>query len=79
MAEVIFTGTIRTITHDGRSGVVQLDQRISGLDFAVISPTTRGRVSLMNGVGHLSEGTHVSGTAEVGSEALRALSVKADE
>jgi hypothetical protein len=81
MAEVPFSGKIRTITRDGRSGVVELDADVRaavGKAFAVISPDTRGRIALMNGVGQLQPGTHVKGTAEEGSEALRALSVKAD-
>lgn len=74
---VQFVGTIRTITRDGRSGVVELDQNILGKGYAVISPDTRGRIKLMNGVGHLEAGTKVAGTAEDGSEALRAISVSA--
>jgi hypothetical protein len=80
MKQVSFAGTIRTITRDGRSGVVVLDasvQAILGKEFAVISPDTRGRIALMNGVGRLQAGAHVNGTAEEGSEALRVLSVKA--
>lgn len=80
MKQVSFAGTIRTITRDGRSGVVVLDDNVQaalGKKFAVISPDTRGRIALMNGVGHLQAGTRVKGTAEEGSEALRALSVKA--
>lgn len=78
--EVAFAGTIRAITRDGRSGVVVLDESIRatlGKEFAVISPDTRGRVALMNGVGHLQAGTHVRGTAVEGSEALRVISVRA--
>jgi hypothetical protein len=78
MKTIDFAGTIRTITRDGRSGVVVLDQNVrisSGKEFAVISPDTRGRIALMNGVGQLQTGTRVSGTAEDGSEALRVLSV----
>jgi hypothetical protein len=78
MKEVSFAGTIRTITRDGRSGVVELDQSVQGKGYAVISPDTRGRIALMNGVGHLRAGVHVSGTAELGSEALRVISVRAD-
>jgi hypothetical protein len=81
MKQMSFAGTIRTTTRDGRSGVVVLDESVRvacGKQFAVISPDTLGRVALMNGVGQLQAGTHVRGTAEVGSEALRALSVKAD-
>jgi hypothetical protein len=74
---VHFVGTIRTITRDGRSGVVQLDHDVAGKEYAVISPDTRGRITLMNGVGQLKAGTRVSGTAEEGSEALRAISVHA--
>jgi hypothetical protein len=80
MKQVSFKGTIRSITRDGRSGVVVLDagDRVAfGKEFAVISPDTLGRVALMNGVGQLQAGTHVTGTAVEGSEALRALSVKA--
>ncbi|MGJ4929082.1 hypothetical protein ACQR1I_04700 [Bradyrhizobium sp. HKCCYLS2038] len=75
MSTVKFAGTIRTITRDGRSGVVELDHIIEGKTFAVISPDTRGRISLMNGVGQLQAGKHVKGEAETGSEALRAISV----
>jgi hypothetical protein len=80
MKQVPFAGTIRTITRDGRSGVVALDadvQAAVGKAFAVISPDTRGRIALMNGTGQLKAGVHVEGTAVDGSEALRALSVKA--
>ena len=80
MTKVNFAGTIRTITRDGRSGVVVLDDTVQaalGKAFAVISPDTRGRIALMNGIGQLKAGTHVKGTAEEGSEALRVISVKA--
>jgi len=80
MKQVSFAGTIRSTTRDGRSGVVALDQNVRdalGKEFAVISPDTRGRIALMNGVGQLQTGTHVQGTAVDGSEALRALSIKA--
>jgi hypothetical protein len=77
MKTVHFAGTIRTITRDGRSGVVELDETVSGKKYAVISPDTRGRIALMNGIGHLTK-VRVSGTAEEGSEALRAISIHAD-
>lgn len=79
MKTVHFEGKIEAITPDGRSGVVALDTAISGLNFAVISPDTRGRIKLMNGIGRLSKGTHVKGEAEKGSEGLRALSIEAIE
>jgi hypothetical protein len=72
-----FSGTIRATTRDGRSGFVALEPRVEGKEFAVISPETAGRIQLMNGVGHLITGVRVSGDAEVGSEALRAIFVRA--
>ena len=54
------------------------DQAAFGKAFAVISPDTKGRIALMNGVGHLQPGTHVHGLAEEGSEALRVLTVEAE-
>ena len=75
MKTIHFAGTIKTITRDGRSGVVALDTAISGKNFAVISPDTSGRISLMNGVGRLEKGTPVQGEAEAGSEGLRAVSI----
>ena len=77
MKTVRFAGTIKTITRDGRSGVVTLDNHASGNGYAVISPDTKGRVKLMLNHGKLVAGTKVSGIAEEGSEALRALSVSA--
>ena len=76
MAEVRkYSGIIRATTRDGRSGFVALEPKVAGKEFAVISTETAGRVELMNGVGHLTTGVRVCGDAEIGSEALRALSV----
>jgi hypothetical protein len=78
MAEVReYSGIIRATTRDGRSGFVALEPKIEGREYAVISPDTKGRIELMNGVGRLMTGVHVTGTAEIGSEALRAISVRA--
>lgn len=77
MSILEFTGTIHATSRDGRSGVVALDPTVSGKKYAVISPDTRGRIALMNGKGFLETGTHVKGVAEVGSEGLRALEVRA--
>lgn len=76
---VTFSGTIRAITPDGANGVVILTNDVCGKTYAVISPETRGRVALMNGIGRLQEGAHVRGVAEEGSEALRAITIEADK
>lgn len=76
MKTIHFEGRIEAITRDGRSGVVALDTAVSGKNFAVISPDTNGRISLMNGVGRLEKGTPVQGQAETGSEGLRAVFIE---
>jgi hypothetical protein len=73
--KVRFTGSISTVTPDGRSGIVTLDHEIAGNAYAVISPKTNGRITLMNGRGALHPGTKVAGEATVGPDALRAVSV----
>lgn len=74
-----FVGKITKVSRDGGSAVVTLDSNSGSNDrsFAIISPDTRGRLSLMNGVGHLQPDTRVEGEAVRGVEALRAVSVHA--
>jgi hypothetical protein len=74
-----FQGRISTVTPDGRSGIVTLDREISGASYAVISPKTAGRISLMNGHGSLSTGTRVEGDAIKGADALKAINVHSVE
>lgn len=71
-----FKGTITKVSRDGRTGVVTLDPRTYDNQYAVISPDTKGRIKLMNGVGHLTEFTKVTGLAEKGPESLHAVSVR---
>lgn len=71
-------GTLKVVSHDGRSGVVALDQTHLGLPYAVINPDTRGRVAMMSAAkdGRLQAGKRVVvEKAEKGSEALIALKV----
>jgi hypothetical protein len=71
-----FSGTITTVTPDGRAGVVSMDSAVGGTKLAVISANTEGRVALMNGHGALSIGTKVSGDAIKGGDALIAVNVR---
>lgn len=77
-ASVDFKGKISSVARDGRSGVVALDNSFDGKKFAVITLDTQGRLSLLNGVGKLEPGTPVKGRAEIGAEALRALTIQAE-
>jgi hypothetical protein len=70
-----FRGKISKVTPDGRSGIVTLESQVEGNNYAVISPKTAGRISLMNGRGSLSTGTKVEGDAIKGADALKALTV----
>jgi len=74
--KLTFSGEISKVTPDGRSGVVTLDHEVSGNAYAVISPKTIGRVSLMNGKGALSTGTKVEGEATIGAGALKAINIR---
>ncbi|MBN9310671.1 hypothetical protein [Devosia sp.] len=74
---VTYEGEIEKITLDGRSAVVRLDDWVEGVDLAVISPDTIGRLKLMNGKGVLEAGRRVSGDAKRGPDALKAITVHA--
>lgn len=74
-----FRGQISKVTPDGRSGIVTLDHQVQGNNYAVISPHTSGRISLMNGRGSLAAGTKVEGDAVVGPEALMATRVQSSD
>jgi hypothetical protein len=73
---VRFCGTVTSVTRDGRSGIIALDEPICDMMFAVISPDTIGRIPLINNTGRLPLGERVTGDAEIGSEALRATHVQ---
>lgn len=72
-----FAGTITKVTADGRSAVVTLNEAVEGVGLAVISPETKGRVSIMESTGHLESGRRVVGIATRGVDALRVVSVSA--
>ena len=71
-----FSGIITKVSPDGRTGVVTLDPKTYDKKFAVISPDTKGRIKLMNGVGQLTEQTKVTGMAEKGPDSLHIISVR---
>ena len=73
-----FSGTITKVTADGRSAVVTLNETVAGHGLAVISPETRGRVSIMDSTGDLENGRRVVGVATRGVDALRVVSVSAE-
>ncbi len=75
---VDFNGIITTVTPDGRSGIVRLKPAIRDMEFVVISPSTVGRISIMNGIGRLSKETKVHGKAAMGIDALVAVDVFED-
>ncbi len=74
-------GYILTVSRDGRSGVIRLDEAYSTMRMAVVSPDTRGRIPIMNTTrdGKLPKNIRVCVLAvEVGSEALRAIEIRAE-
>lgn len=74
-------GYILTVSRDGRSAVIKLDEDFSGMSMAVVSPDTRGRIPLMNKTrdGKLAKNIRVRVLAvEVSSEALRAVEICAE-
>ncbi len=76
MADTVeFEGNITSVTPDGRSGIVRLDKKIYNMEYVVISPSTVGRISLMNGIGRLRKQVMVQGLAFPGVDALIAKSV----
>lgn len=68
-----FEGRIKVTSGDERSAVVTLDEPIFGKNLAVISPSTKGRVKAMNGVGGLKADTRVSGRVVDGVDAAKVL------
>jgi hypothetical protein len=73
-------GTISTVSRDGRSAVMTLDEPYQDKRRAVINPDTRGRISLMSKSkdGKLEKDTRVCITAtEIGGEALLATEIEA--
>lgn len=75
MEKFPFSGKITKVSADGRSAVVTLDYNVEGRHLVVITPDTRGRVRLMNGVGQLEENTFVSGQSIIGPDSMRAVEV----
>ncbi|MBL4732957.1 MAG: hypothetical protein JKY82_10220 [Rhizobiaceae bacterium] len=71
-----FSARIETVTPDGCSAIARLDKNISGLKFVVISHDTKGRIAVMNGVGQFKPNVAVKGSAVIGAQALKALSVE---
>jgi hypothetical protein len=77
MTTIPFTGIIKTTSQDGTSALVLIETAgHTSFKYAVISSDTVGCVTLMNGNGRLQPGVRVRGSAEQGSEALRAVSVE---
>ena len=75
---VNLAGRISAVSRDGRSCVIHLDQPYANKRLAVVSPETKGRISLMSRSrdGKLAKNTRVRVVhVEVGSEALRALEI----
>ena len=74
-----FTGKIVSVTSDGRQGLVRLDEKTAGKAFAKTLNSTKGREELLAKLptGRFTNGQRVIGEAEEGSDALRAISIKA--
>lgn len=72
-----FEGTLTTVTPDGRFGIVTVKSKVFGKQRVVIGASTRGRAELLNGHGALEPGEKVKGTAEDGTDAARAISIRA--
>lgn len=72
-----FIGRISSTTPDGRSAIVKLDTVVAGKKFAVITPSSRGRIDVMNGIGRLERETRVHGRAEKGIDALNVVEFEA--
>jgi len=70
-----FSGTIISVTTDGRSAFVELDENVAGKSYAVISPFTQGRSDVMNGRGELEENQRVHGVGTFGVDAIVATEV----
>jgi hypothetical protein len=70
---VRFQGKISSTTPDGRSAIVKLNSSVEGRSFAVITPSSRGRIHAMNGVGKLERDVKVSGSASIGIDALNVV------
>ena len=70
-----FSGTITSTTSDSRSAIVELDEPLAGVRHAVISPSTRGRIRAMNGVGGLERSLKIVGTATTGIDALNVVEI----
>ncbi len=78
MAQTALRGTIKSISSCKRFGVVELAEPRDGLQYAVISDETKGRIALINTTedGSLPRGMDVVvASFERGSEAFRALEV----
>ena len=80
-----FEGKISSTTKDGRAAIVRVNKVVDGnlnkdvcgkYSHAVISASTRGRLTVMNGVGQLEADTKVRGTAHSGFDALTADTVE---
>jgi hypothetical protein len=71
-----FQGVIVSVTPDGRAAFVRLNTPIHSVEFAVISPDTRGHIELMNGRGHFRINDHVEGSGKLGPSAIKVESVK---
>jgi hypothetical protein len=71
---VPFSGTIAATTFDHKTAFVRLDSPAPA-EYAVISTDTPGCPNLMNGRGRLEKSIRVVGTAELGGDSLRAVSV----
>lgn len=69
-----FSGTIAATTFDHKVAFVRVDEP-AVREFAVVSPETAGCIALMNGHGRLEKNVKVTGTAELGGETLRAITV----
>lgn len=65
-----FDATIKALSSDAMSAVVQLDEPIAGFKFAVVNDETKGRLSVMSSE-LFKEGTKVRCCALRGIDAFR--------